>query len=419
MSKEPIYRRLPIYYGWIIFLMSVLTYLFMYGLRYSMGVFFVPLQDQFGWTNAMTTGAVTTFFWVYGLSGIFVGRLLERIGVRKSMFVGGLLLGSGGVLSSLVNDLWQLYVTWGVIAAMGASILYILPNMILARFFLKNRGKAIGWSSIGISLGQAVLVPFAAWLILMYGWRLTYVLLGSLVLVVVCFLGYLIFRESPESIGLEVDGGKQAQGENATKTGNDWTLREAAATNVYKLMNVSYFFTVGVIISLLTFVVPHIIDLGIDSLLASSAFGMIGVMSAVGSFIFGIISDRIGRKYTIIVCASGIAFSIFISTIIPSNITMLYVWATLYGLTYGGLPEQYATMVADYFGTKHGPSLFGIIFFTGSLGGGLLPLIGGYLADLTGNYYATLVFLGFGMCVAVATILPVKPPRRRVSTIRS
>ncbi|MEE9510183.1 MAG: MFS transporter, partial [Candidatus Bathyarchaeia archaeon] len=153
MSKEPIYRRLPIYYGWIIFLMSVLTYLFMYGLRYSMGVFFVPLQDQFGWTNAMTTGAVTTFFWVYGLSGIFVGRLLERIGVRKSMFVGGLLLGSGGVLSSLVNDLWQLYVTWGVIAAMGASILYILPNMILARFFLKNRGKAIGWSSIGISLG--------------------------------------------------------------------------------------------------------------------------------------------------------------------------------------------------------------------------------------------------------------------------
>jgi MFS family permease len=184
-------------------------------------------------------------------------------------------------------------------------------------------------------------------------------------------------------------------------------------------MNVSYFFTVGVIISLLTFVVPHIIDLGIDSLLASSAFGMIGVMSAVGSFIFGIISDWIGRKYTIIVCATGIAFSIFISTIIPSNITMLYVWATLYGLTYGGLPEQYATMVADYFGTKHGPSLFGIIFFMGSLGGGLLPLIGGYLADLTGNYYATLVFLGFGMCVAVATILPVKPPRRRVSTIRS
>ena len=52
-------------------------------------------------------------------------------------------------------------------------------------------------------------------------------------------------------------------------------------------------------------------------------------------------------------------------------------------------------MVADYFGTKHGPSLFGIIFFTGSLGGGLLPLIGGYLADITGNYYATLIFLGF------------------------
>jgi MFS family permease len=415
MRREPIYRRLPIYYGWIIFIMSVLTYLFMYGLRYSMGVFFVPLQAQFGWTEAMTASVVTIFFWVYGVSGLFVGRLLDKIGGRKSILVGGLLLGSGGVLSSLVNEIWHLYVTWGVIAAVGASILYILPNMILARFFQKDRGKAIGWSSIGISLGQAILVPFAAWLIIAYGWRLTYVVLGTLVIVVVCFLGYLIFRESPKSIGLEVDGGKPFQRQTVLETRVDWTVREAAATNVYKLMNISYFFTVGGMISLLTFMVPHIIGLGIDPLLASSAFGIIGVMSAFGSFIFGFVSDKIGRKHTIIVCAIGIAISIFASTTIPPNITLLYAWAILYGLTYGGLPEQYAAIVADYFGSKHGPSLFGVIFFTGALGGGLLPLIGGYITELTGNYSTTLIFLGISMCVSVLTILPVKPPRKKPS----
>lgn len=415
MPRDPIYRRLPIYYGWIIFIMSVLTYLFMYGLRYSMGVFFVPLQAQFGWTEAMTAGVVTIFFWVYGVSGVFVGRLLDKIGGRRSILVGGLLLGSGGVLSSLVNELWQLYVTWGVIAATGASILYILPNMILAKFFLKDRGKAIGWSSIGISLGQAILVPLAAWLIVTYGWRLTYVILGALVIVVVCFLGYLIFRDTPQSIGLEVDGGKPLLGQTALETKNDWTVREATKTNVYKLINMSYFFTVGSIISLLTFVVPHIIRLGIDPLLASSAFGIIGVMSAVGSFIFGIVSDMIGRKHTIIVCATGIVVSIFASTMIPPNITLLYAWATLYGVTYGGLPEQYAAIVADYFGSKYGPSLFGVIFFTGAVGGGLLPLIGGYLTQLTGNYSATLIFLGISMCISAATILPVKPPTRKAS----
>ena len=194
---------------------------------------------------------------------------------------------------------------------MGASILYILPNMILARFFQKDRGKAIGWSSIWIGLGQAILVPFAAWLIVKYGWRLTYVVLGTLFIVVVCFLGYLVFRESPKSSGLEVDGGKPLQGQTALETKNDWTVREAAATNVYKLMNISYFFTVGGILSLLTFEVPHIIGLGIDPLLASSAFDIVGVMSAVGSFIFAIVSDKIARRHTIIVCSIGITISIF------------------------------------------------------------------------------------------------------------
>jgi MFS family permease len=100
---------------------------------------------------------------------------------------------------------------------------------------------------------------------------------------------------------------------------------------------------------------------------------------------------------------------------IPPNITLLYAWATLYGVTYGGLPEQYAAIVADYFGSKYGPSLFGVIFFTGAVGGGLLPLIGGYLTELTGNYSATLIFLGISMCVSVATILPVKSPTRKAS----
>ena len=410
MPREATRRRRPLYYGWIIFLMSVVTYFFMYGLRYAMGVFFVPLQADFGWTKAMTTGAVTVFFWVYGVFGVFVGRLLDAIGVRKAILVGGLFLGVGGMLSSFVQDLWQLYVTWGVIAATGASILYILPNMILTKFFLRDRGKAVGWSSIGISLGQAVLVPLAAWFIAGYGWRVTYLVLGGLVTVFVCGLGYFIFRESPEAMGLEVDGGKLPPLDPAVTPTKDWTVREAAATRVYKLINLSYFFTVGVIISLLTFVVPHIIGLGIDPLLASSAFGIIGLMSAAGSFIFGVVSDRIGRKRTIIVCATGIAASIFVSTSLPPNILLLYAWATMYGLTYGGLPEQYTAIVADYFGVKYGPSLFGIIFFAGALGGGLLPLIGGYLADLTGNYYTTLLFLGVGMCMAIATMLPVQSP---------
>jgi MFS family permease len=91
---------------------------------------------------------------------------------------------------------------------------------------------------------------------------------------------------------------------------------------------------------------------------------------------------------------------------------ILYAWVTLYGLSYGGIPEQYAAIVADHFKSKGDISLFGYLMFTGSIGGATFPLIAGYLCDLTGNYYASLIFLGCGMLGTVATILPVTQPRK-------
>ena len=415
-QKTSIYQRLPFFYGWLIFLATVLSYMFMYGLRYSVGVFFVPLQNEFGWTSAMTAGTVTVFFWVYGFTALFIGRLCERIGVRLTISLGGLLLGVGGILASFTGDLWHLYVAWGIFAAIGSSILYTIPNMVLGRFFQKHRGKAVGWSSIGISAAQAILVPFAAWAIIQYGWRPAFIILGVFVLVGVSLPGYLIFRESPESIGLGKDGIKATFQEEKVNVSREdigavgWTAKDALRTRSFRLILVSYFFQVGGVVSLLTFVVPHIIRLGIDPLAASTAIGVIGVMSAIGSFIFGFVSDLIGRKYTIALTTGGIAISMLVSTIIPPNIILLYAWVTLYGLTYGGAPEQYAAIVTDYFGSRKDISLFGYVMFAGALGGGLFPLVGGYLSDLTGGYYASLLFLGVGMLGALLTILPVEQP---------
>lgn len=87
-AEKSVYERLPIYYGWIVFLMTLLTYLTMFGLRYSIGVFFVPLKKEFGWTTATTASAVTIFYWVYGLSAPFSGRLAEKIGSRRTIALG-------------------------------------------------------------------------------------------------------------------------------------------------------------------------------------------------------------------------------------------------------------------------------------------------------------------------------------------
>lgn len=413
MARRFTAKSLPFYYGWVIFAVTFLIYAFMFGLRYSVGVFFTPVQEEFGWTTAMTASAVTVFFWVYAVSAPLVGRLAGRIGVRRTVIIGGLLLGGGGALVSTIQELWHLYLFWGVIAATGAAALYVIPTMILSRFFVRKRGRAVGWSSMGVSVGQATIVPVVASLIVVWGWRATMKTLGLVVVVVTSVIGYIFLREDPESMGLHVDGEEpdDLQGEEESKAPEvEWEPREAMATRSFRLVTISYFFAIGGIISILTFVVPHMIRIGIDPVEASGAFGVIGVMSAAGSFLFGIVSDRLGRRVTIIATTGGIALSFFTVSFLPPNLTLLYAWAVMYGLTYGGAPEQYAAIITDYFGRRHSTTLFGFLTLGGGIGGGLFPLLGGWLVDITGSYKATLLVLGCAMLLATFTMLLARTP---------
>jgi MFS family permease len=409
-------RSLPFYYGWVVFAVTFLIYAFMYGLRYSIGVFFTPIQQEFGWTTVTTASAVTVFFWVYALAAPIVGGLAAKIGVRRTVLLGGLLLGGGGALVSQIQELWQLYFFWGVIAAFGSAALYVIPTMVLSRFFLKKRGRAVGWASVGVSMGQAILVPFVGVAIQAYGWRAAILGLGSVVVVVTSVVGYMFLREDPESMGLHVDGEEpgtpvEPSEPMIVESEGYQEPRVALTTSTFRLIVLSYFFAVGGIISILTFVVPHMILMGIDPTQASGAFGVIGVMSAAGSFLFGFVSDRLGRKNTILATTIGIAASFFTASILPPNMTLLYAWAVLYGLTYGGCPEQYAALISDYYGNRHATTLFGFLTLGGGIGGGLFPLIGGWLVDLTGAYFWTLILLGCSMGAAALMIIAAPSPR--------
>jgi MFS family permease len=133
-------------------------------------------------------------------------------------------------------------------------------------------------------------------------------------------------------------------------------------------------------------------------------------MSAVGSIIFGFFSDRFGRKWTIIATTALLAVSFGVAPVIPANLLALYAWTVLYGLSYGGAPEQYAAIITDYYGRSNSTTLFGFLTLAGGIGGGLFPLIGGWLVDQTGNYYSTLLLLAVGMALATGTALLANKP---------
>ena len=359
----------------------------------------------------MTASGVTIFFWVYAFSAPLVGQLSRRIGVRKTVLIGGLLLGGGGVILSQINALWQLYLAWGLIAAIGSAALYVVPTMVLSKFFYKKRGSTVGWSSVGVSAGQALIIPWIASIIPVWGWRQSMLLLGVMVICTTSLIGFFFLREDPEELGLFPDGADippEELEDNPIKS--DWDPKAATSSWVFRLIAISYFFCLGGVISIMTFVVPHMINIGIPSVQASAAFSIIGVMSAVGSIFFGFFSDRFGRKWTIVATTGLLALAFVVATIIPPDLMFLYAWTVLYGLSYGGAPEQYAAIITDYFGRTHSTTLFGLLTLCGGIGGGLFPLIGGWLVDQTGNYYATLLFLGVGMALATISAFMSKEP---------
>jgi len=113
---------------------------------------------------------------------------------------------------------------------------------------------------------------------------------------------------------------------------------------------------------------------------------------------------------TILATTCGMALSFFTAAFLPANLTMLYAWAILYGLTYGGAPEQYAAIITDYFGRRYSTTLFGFLTLGGGIGGGLFPLLGGWVVDITGWYKVTLLFLGCAMLLATFTMLLTRSP---------
>lgn len=236
--------------------------------------------------------------------------------------------------------------------------------------------------------------------------------LGVMVICTTSLIGYLFLRENPEELGLYPDGSDKPPNDSADSSSVDvdWSPKKATGSMSFRLVALSYFFCLGGVISIMTFVVPHMINIGISSIQASGAFGVIGIMSALGSILFGFFSDRFGRKWTIVVTTGLISIAFGVATIIPASINFLYAWAVLYGLSYGGAPEQYAAIVTDYFGPTHSTTLFGLMTLAGGIGGGLFPLIGGWMVDRTGNYYATLLFLSVGMILAAALTFFSKDP---------
>ncbi len=246
-----------LFYGWIVTGCAFIVLFATYGVQYSFGVFLPAMLDELGWQRASLGGAFSLYTMVYSGCSWISGRLTDTAGPRWVIAAGGVLLGGGIIATSQMSAQWQLYVCYGLIAALGMSSAYIPCNTTVFKWFQRKRGLALGLAASGSSCGILVCPWLAAVCIARWGWRPVYLACGIIIMLLLNGLARFMVR-SPEQLGLTPDGERLPQSpaaplpDSETVSLENWTLQEARTTRSFWLLAVT------LVVTFLTVPVPFV-----------------------------------------------------------------------------------------------------------------------------------------------------------------
>lgn len=378
-SKKP-----GFFYGYVIVAAAFSIVIIAHGAQYTFGIFFKPILTEFGWTSAATSGAFSLYLVLWGLLSIFVGRLNDSFGPRIVMTASGFFLGLGYLLMSQVSVLWQLYLFYGVIIAIGMSGAWVPLISTVPKWFVKRRGLMTGIVTSGSGIGTILLSLAASRLISVYGWRISYMIVGSGVLVLL-MLAAQFLRRDPQQIGQLPYGEDETKGESLNAQAREFSLQEAIRTGQFWLVCAIFLCFGFILYTIMVHIVPHAIDLGISPIIAANIIVIIGGVNAVGRIIIGYSSDRIGVKPSLLISfiLMGIAL---LWVMVAKEVWMFYLFAIIFGFGYGGLATLTSMVTAELFGVRSLGAIVGVVMFSFTLGGAIGPLLAGSIFDISGSY---------------------------------
>ncbi|MFC2008325.1 MFS transporter [Chloroflexota bacterium] len=368
-----------------------------HGVGSSFGVFFKPLLADLRWTRAMTSGAFSFAKVVQGLSSIVIGRLTDRFGPRMVMTLCGILLGLGYLLMSQTSAPWQLYLFYGVIIGSGMGGSFIPLTSTVARWFVERRSMMTGIVLAGMGTGILIGAPVAARLISAYDWRVSYIILGSTVLVLIASASQLL-RRDPTQVGQRPYGESKDEESRSVLATQFFTLREAVHTRQFWLLCSSFFCYAFCHFAIVVHIVPHITDLGFSATTAAYILATIGGGSIIGKVVLGSAADRIGNRLAMIIGFIFLSAALF--WLVPATeVWMLYLIAGVMGFAQGGCSTTQSPLVATLFGLGSHGVILGALSPSFNMGAAAGPFLAGYVFDFTGSYQ-----VAFLVCAAIGVV---------------
>lgn len=410
--------RKGVFYGW-----WVLAALFVVGAlgpmaRYSMSAFFPAVSSELGWSRSVIGTAQSVSLWAYSIVSILSGWMIDRLGSRMTILLGGLFCLAGWLLLSTMNSLWQLYVYYGLIMAIAVSYTHLVPIQSTSRkWFVKRAGLAGGIVGSAFALGTAALSPLLTSMAVEFGWRTVSIVAafvsGTPVMLLACF----VIRDTPESVGQQPDGAaRPPQSEDNGPSGTiPWIVKDALRTPQFWLLFVGYSFLGIVFNGLMAHLVIWAVDVG-SSVAAAGVFVTLfngpSIIARVGG---GMLGDRYGKRRIIVLGSSLTMVIALIGGLAVDAPAPLAYFAVAIGLAMGLSNTLFAPYLGDLFGRKNLGSLFGILTLGWGLIGGLGPMLWGTIFDVTGSYSPAVLMSVGCYAVAVVALLLIRPLRTGVA----
>lgn len=381
------------------------------GFRSSTGALLEPLEEDFGWSRATTSGAVSLNLIVYGLTAPFAAALMERFGIRRVVVASLALVAAGSGLTLVMTAAWQLWVLWGLAIGVGTGALALVFGAIVAnRWFVRHRGVVMGVFSAAGASGHLLFLPAIAHLADGPGWRWASGIVTGFALLLVPLV-LLLLRDRPTDIGTTPYGAPDdwepppaARSDVGPATLAVRTFREGARTRTFWILFGTFWIcgwsTNGLIG---THFIPAAHDHGLPPTTSAGLLALIGLFDIVGTVASGWLTDKVDSRYLLFVYYFFRGLSLLAvpyllaETVHPS----LFLFIVFYGLDWVATVPPTVALCREHFGIERAGVVFGWVFAAHMVGAGVAASYAGWIRQSNGDYYVAWLTAG-GLCIAAA-----------------
>ena len=397
-----------IHYAWVIAAIAFAMLLVSAGIRGTIGVLILPLEQEFGWSRATISMAAALSIFFYGFTGPFAAAAVQNFGIVRTLLAALFLMALATAASLAMTHPWELMLTWGVMMGIGAGVVSLpLGTAIVNRWFVSHRGLVVGLLTAAMAAGQLVFLPSLAFLSEQGGWRP--VALAVTICSGVVALAAVFLREHPADKGLPPLGGTRIETPPPPSRINPLVaavtvLAEVRASRAFWLLAAT-FFVCGLSTSGLvaTHFIPYCFDNGIPETRGAALLAFIGIFNIIGTTLSGWLTDRFDSRWLLFWYYGLRGLSLICLPFSGFDAVSLTIFSVFYGLDWIATVPPTVRLAGDIFGKERAAVVFGWLLAIHQVGGAIAAFGAGYMRTALETYLQSFIISGVA-CLAAAVL---------------